>query len=163
MRNLLHKNLLIAVFYTGFLLFASSSSFAEVTSFNVFDALNGNNISGGTLDWESTPWLEIGTDKLKATIKVKWFWGTDSAPQFSTSVKPDSSYITWASPLDWETIKIGKTGLWTLEAHQNGNPDFFSSFTLNEAPVVPEPISSTLFLLGGAALFIRKLRNRKVQ
>jgi hypothetical protein len=81
----------------------------------------------------------------------------------STDVTTDT-YDVWhgfSNFADWAEIR--KAGYWTVRADYSyfgGGPGTTGdiSFKIN---AVPEPISSALFLLGGGAMAVLKLRKKK--
>lgn len=97
----------------------------------------------------------------------EWKWGTETWTDSVTyNVTADGYNInTWRSLTDWETIKVGRTGDWTVttswdNSGMGGGSDMGKSFKLN-APIVPEPVSSALFLIGGTCLAAWQIRRKK--
>ena len=110
--------------------------------------------------------------KTPTTVDVKWVWSYDGG-KFEKDIVQN---VSWSSNLDangnfslWSTpdksITSEPAGDWTLKvkwgAATKNNIFTPSAKTTSFNVVAPEPISATLFLLGGAGLAIRRFRGKK--
>jgi hypothetical protein len=135
----------------GFYTVASNGSTDYVNEF----ALNG-----------AKPWLYINaplTTVLNGMALSWWDAPSESAPEFMF-VNPVSSNQIWVSLNDsvWDSIK--EVGTWNVDAYYSLSTLDSGSFTVVSNPgaasftVTPEPVSSVLFLLGGAGLIARRFK-----
>lgn len=116
--------------------------------------------------WNETPYLFSTFNFWRALEKEVWISPTLNTYVFSTldnylSKDLDSSRQEILNTLpNWNNRK--ETGLWTWFARaRNGSPNgqtLTGTFT-----ITPEPVSSVLFLLGGAALFVRHNRSKRLK
>ncbi len=120
---------------------------------------------------DETPWLYLKlpepmmSDPVLISFKVL-FW-LDQDPSVSDMEKFSTSDTSlrefWVTPSNWENIK--QAGDWTVLAgftysYASGcDPDGGQGETTF---TTPEPISASLFLLGGSALGLIAFRKRKI-
>ena len=120
----------------------------------------GSTTSQTVFDWDDTPWLYLQFPEGGWNATVSWWEDTDSNYYFTGST-PSTEQDIWLSINNWDSIK--RIGLWEVNAvffHANRSRPTFgfdsTSFTVN-----PEPISSILFVSGGATLAFRHYRKKK--
>lgn len=138
------------------------SIFALVNSVFAGEDVFGMKITGDSSQDEKTifdlneiPWLYI--DLKKGDTEFEGWWkplpGTDSDQKEISALGPEGEII-WKALTDWSWVTPATVGDYIVHAKGYGN----TSFT-----VTPEPISSVLFLLGGATLglgFYRRKRKK---
>jgi len=123
-----------------------------------------------TFDLTERPWLYIerstafDSDDINS---IKWY-----SLSYPNGVKIYTSLdsITWNANSTaawvafdesyWYNTLTNKEGVWTIVANIGTDSNSAeTSFTVTSSPTVtPEPVSSVLFLIGGAALFLRRRR-----
>lgn len=138
--------------------------------------------SGGAADTDfglaETPWLFVSLPNTGLSFTSYW-WTDGSATDFFTFTVPTTDQQSWysfdsftfnkysggvlqAGSWDWDSIK--HTGPWNIKATYSYPLPPTSGGEYNYAfNVVPEPISATLFLLGGAAFVTRTYRRKKAK
>ncbi len=124
-------------------------------------------LTQGSTDWVNVftptqkPWLLIKFDDTLTNPISRW---TDPlGDKFkSTELVVSGKNKVWLSFTDdfWPGLGDDKIGKWNIRAFEKLD-DGRSLIGTAHFTVIPEPISSTLFLLGGGALAIRVYRKRK--
>ncbi len=107
--------------------------------------LNGSN-GGGKDDWENavaagTTANLSGWSETTFNFSPTLLTALTNSTGFSLDVEILNTAVSWAAVVDYATISLD---------YEPGAPP----------PVVPEPISSTLFIVGGATLGFRKFRKK---
>ena len=132
---------------------------------------NGSTTPQSTFTLDQAPWLylQLPDTGFNVTASV---WSDPSSNPFSViGIGGNNQY--WLSldngsdasknPVTWDSVK--QIGTWNISAGylypSNLNGDYAgagkTSFTVT---AVPEPVSTVLFLLGGATLAVRRLRRK---
>ncbi len=116
-----------------------------------------------TYNWDQSPWLYFTIPSLAKTYTVSWWnYAGDNITDVSENAKGATAlWHGFMNFSDWAAIR--KDGDWTVRAdysYASGGPGTTGEikFKIN---AVPEPVSSALFLLGGGAIAVLKLRKRK--
>jgi hypothetical protein len=145
--------------------FSLSSAYADDTP--ITTSLTEGGITEDVFFLNQTPWLNIifpevtGTldyTKLKITspLNVTYAYSNFTDLQ-NTWLNLDA--VVFSGGKTWDEIK--SPGIWNIKTDYGYEEAVYDAGTLRGAfTIVPEPISSALFLLGGAALFARR---RKTQ
>lgn len=114
--------------------------------------------------WNETPYLYMHVPNASTGAGVNGTWWHSSNPGHETEYNfitaLDSEKKLWFTFSDWHTAKK-ETGPWHV--HINDISGLKGNYQTNFT-VAPEPISSTLFLIGGAVLATRrysKIRRRQ--
>lgn len=114
-------------------------------------------------NWNQSPWLYFLSPSNTFTYSVSWWNYTGDAlktPSVEITSGTGNIWHGFSNPADW--IAIRKAGDWTVRADYSYANGYGSTgevpFKIN---AVPEPISSALFLLGGGAIAVLKLRRKK--
>jgi hypothetical protein len=146
---------------------------AMVLSFSVYafadfevhmvDAL-GKNLTtdfrdGGDFQLSETPYLYFNVEDLKKYTFGGSYW-TDPVNELElTAPALVTGNDVWYT-LDWTSV--AKTpGTWTVEGwYKSAGINNYTSDTVT-FNYVPEPVSTALFLLGGATLAVRRIRKNK--
>lgn len=124
-----------------------------------------------TFGWNENPYafMQFDIDDLNTEkpLFVWWRWRDPDGhvvsveKEWITNFPEEGNLNLWNSLDNWDVHK--QTGEWTVETKwvnpSGGTGRFETSFTVT--PVVPEPVSSILFLSGGAVLAIRRYWKRK--
>lgn len=110
-----------------------------------------------TFDLNATPWLYLIEEK-PGNNSTSFLWQNTTNNDIYNFTK-NANGATWYNfnDFNWGTIKA--KGDWNITATYTKSGDTYTqnhSFT-----VTPEPISSILFLLGGAGLALRQYKKRK--
>jgi len=147
--------------------FSLSSVYAADASITTYDAEHGNVKTEFFID--ETPWVNMILPRSDGTWNNTTLWTTTPSGDYymysgyvvNQDTWFDLDHITFTlmggAPTDWQTIKT--EGLWGLQADYS-YPGASAITKTTTFTIIPEPISSALFLLGGAALFARR---RKTQ
>jgi len=119
----------------------------------------GSTTPKDSFDWDEQPWLYLELPSSNWNVTGSWWKDPDGTPYFTGSL-PTTSDKIWLSLDNWFTVR--EVGQWNVSAvYFYANPEDpvgggFAKFT-----VTPEPVSSILFLVGGASLAATRLRRRK--
>ncbi|MDD5173734.1 MAG: PEP-CTERM sorting domain-containing protein [Candidatus Omnitrophica bacterium] len=157
--------LLIMIVAVSVLVFAGTASASALTAYMTIGDEDTTPQGGtpATYNWDQSPWLYFTSPSDTLTYSISW-WNAVGDPIMtsSTDVTTDT-YDVWhgfSNFADWAEIR--KAGYWTVRADYSYAGGYGStgdiSFKIN---AVPEPISSALFLLGGGAIAVLKLRKKK--
>lgn len=118
-------------------------------------------------DFSDTPWVYVHMPKKDDyRLTISWWYGTDP-----TLVIYGDSQDVWVSLaggwdknkwIEWQDIR--EPGTWSVSADykyfcKNKKGHELIRFEVNPS-VVPEPISSILFIVGGATLGVARLRKQ---
>jgi hypothetical protein len=124
-------------------------------------------------EWGTKPYAYIQfnlADVEGEPLTIVWTWKFDTSYAATetltlddpTGTTGDTEHVNiWKDLTNWDTIKTGKAGDWTVSAHYDGAGGGgirSDGFKLN---VVPEPVSSALFLIGGTCLAAWQIRKKK--
>lgn len=134
----------------------ANSVFADFDAIYMTDS-SGSFISQTIFDWGDTPWLYLKLPESGLNVTQSNWKDPDSNYYFIGS-DPGTEQEIWLSLNDWDSIK--RTGLWEAEAVYSYASGSFSSGSTSFT-VSPEPISSILFVTGGATLAVRHYRKKK--
>jgi len=103
-----------------------------------------------------TPYLFVSTDSSQLSLDTIW-WNDVNDKTYTTSFGPSTDKSALLGLVFGNgTGEANKTvANWTVDGFLN---NFDGSFTTKQAhfSFAPEPISSSLFLLGGASMLIKK-------
>ncbi|OGT21860.1 MAG: hypothetical protein A3C55_02665 [Gammaproteobacteria bacterium RIFCSPHIGHO2_02_FULL_42_13] len=145
---------------------AMNCTYADFTNIFTVDS-NLSTTPKSTFNLNETPWLylELPSTDFNVTASV---WSDPDANPFSVLgisgsntywFSLDSGKDASGNPVTWNSVK--KIGLWNISAgylypfSQNGD---YAGKGSTSFEVVPEPVSTALFILGGATLAVRHLR-----
>lgn len=122
--------------------------------------------------WNETPYnfTQFNTIDLGKTLTLHWTWkyGDELIWDGGYSIS-DLSYTTpyvnkWLALDNWETLKNGRAGSWSVFTTWSTPGKISGSQTVNfdlNANPIPEPNSFILFMLGGIALSVIYIRRNK--
>ncbi|NOZ68813.1 MAG: hypothetical protein GXP46_06120 [Deferribacteres bacterium] len=130
---------------------------------------SGSTVEKTTFSWTEVPWLyfELPAGAGTRNIVTQSWWNDPNNIQrgYITQNEADNTIKVWQSlgSTKWNSIK--KQGQWTILAQYDTTSSKTTgqgktSFIVNgppppPPPVIPEPVSSVLFLVGGTILGIR--------
>jgi hypothetical protein len=158
------KVALLIIIFISLVVFTGSAS-ADLAYMTVGDGdTTAQPGTPATYNWEQSPWLYFTSPSNILTYSISW-WNAAGSPvitntyEFTTGTS--SIWHGFDEFADWAAIR--KAGDWTVKAdysYYGGGPGTTGNinFRIN---AVPEPISSALFLLGGGAIAVLKLRKKK--
>ncbi len=172
MKKLSLLSILVLVFCFLFTSYAFADT--EGSIFEKFYPVKGKYLDAEThaFEYTDTPYLYAVITAPSATfyntnIFSDWTFGGTTYEGDGSGLKKLQYWIDLAT---WNTIKMA--GTWTIDGQFTVTNSFTGAlinsgsgntwFEVN-APVVPEPLSSILFLLGGVALASRKLFRKKIK
>ena len=150
----------------AFLLFTFMTTTAHASFFDIFKTTGapGDTTEKTIFALNETPWLYVRYPFLGVHVtEYGWKEVTDST--FSTNqVPPNDLMEDWYPLTNWEGVK--KPGLWEVSGIFVYPPiDSFPGDVGTPAntffTVTPEPVSTLLFLTGGAVLAVRSSRRKK--
>jgi len=155
------RNTMLVVAVIAVLSF-SANVFADF-EVHMVDALGKNLASDfrddGVFQLSETPYLYFNVADLQKYTFGGSYWTDPNNMLDLTAPALVTGNDVWYT-LDWSTV--AKTpGTWTVEGWYKsaGIPNYTSdTVTFKYAP---EPVSTTLFLLGGATLAVRRIRRKK--
>lgn len=161
------KIALFLVLVVSLVVFAGSASAVTQSSYMVDEEFSFNpqpaagSPAVATYAWDQNPWLYFVSPSSMLTYSVSWWNHTGEAlktPNLEITVGTNNVWHGFSNFDDWAAIR--KAGDWTVRADYT-YADGSSSGEIVPFRVVPEPVSSALFLLGGSAIAALKLRKRK--
>lgn len=148
---------------------------SEPTPYNSFYTTDANQNSKSVFKWNEEPFLYVqhinGANFDSNDLKIKAHLYSPNNYTYSGGYDDVTGNTMWMSLSQWlndvsweDMVSEGGTGTWRIEAnttrHGQGNA-LYSGTTTFVVGAVPEPISATLFLLGGATLALRQYRKKK--
>jgi hypothetical protein len=146
-------------------LIAFSGLASAVTTADIVDADGSSAAQPGTpatYSWNQSPWLHFESPSSLFTYTVSWWNFTGDSlktPSLEITSGTTSVWSGFSNFADWSAIR--KAGNWTVRADYStaggAGTTGEIAFKVN---AVPEPISSALFLLGGATLAVRQYRKK---
>lgn len=155
--------MVLAVFIFSLAVLAGSA-FAAVTITELYTVgASGDSTLQDTFTLDETPWLYFevsGGSKWDTYTAESWWFDPGSTQQGYVTIDyaGDVTYI-WQSLSNWDSVK--SAGLWTVDAKYSKSK--WNSDTANTSfTVTPEPISSILFLTGGATLGFRRFWKKRM-
>ena len=124
----------------------------------------GGNTAKDAFGWDETPWIHIqfdGSDlNTNKPLVMKWkWWHEDGESVFKLketfNTLPETGYLDiWNSPDNWNSHR--KSGRWFAKVKWNNRSAGNGIKTITTTVITPEPVSSVLFLTGGAVFVIRQ-------
>lgn len=150
---MLNRMLLVIVFAV---LVSIGNANAGIESFYTTDA-EGSATAKSNFGWNEKPWLYVKLSENAKHLTSTW-WNAPNGGSFDASIGNSSATTHWLSLSNWASVKT--IGTWTAYGNAFYNTGVISNASTNFS-VTPEPISSGLFLLGGATLALRIHRKRK--
>ncbi len=115
-----------------------------------------------TYNWDQSPWLYFTIPSILKTYTVSWwnYMGDNITDIAEKQIGTTDVWHGFSNFDDWQAIR--KAGDWTVRADYSNAAGNGSTgdirFRIN---AVPEPVSSALFILGGGAIAVLKLRKKK--
>lgn len=122
---------------------------------------NGGTAPKSTFGWNETPWLYLKLPNPGLNVSSAW-WQSPNSKYYFTSTEPNNNQERWLTLNNWNDVK--SSGPWSIDASYfyANNPNNPIGNGKTTFVVSPEPISSILFLVGGAALIgSRKFRKKR--
>jgi len=122
--------------------------------------------------WNETPWIYITGVYSKDFPYTEWHNPDNTATyifnQFEyidgalngEGVEARYGWFKPYAPNDWFTIRMA--GTWTVYGVDGDGVWLSNPASFNVASATPEPVSSALFILGGAVLGIKRFRKKSV-
>lgn len=162
MAKILIKGIIVFLFFTAIL---TTNVFAGFDEIYMTDA-EGSDTEKTIFNWDETPWLYVKLPDSNLNVTVAFWESPNSSYYFTNSMGSNQEY--WFSldsgvdssgnPVTWDDVK--ELGVWNINAGYfyagGGSGEGTASFT-----VTPEPVSSILFIAGGAVLAGRRYLKRK--
>ncbi len=155
--------LAIFLFFTIILTNSASASFFDYFEEMYMTSGNGTTDRRTEFGWTDTPWLYLKLPNSGFNL-INTLWKSPDKDNYVIRSKGYENEI-WLSPGNyWDKIK--EEGTWKIKAHFTSP---FSSphsghetagFTVASA-IVPEPVSSILFIAGGAVLACRRYLKKR--
>src|SRR3989338_5646677 len=119
---------------------------------------NGSTTLQNVYSMSQTPWLYLALPNQGFHFDVA-IWTDPNNVLAAQTFGPSTSSQVWFSPFNWNSIK--QPGVWTIAAsYLYPFPTPSSGNGVTSLTVTPEPVSSGLFLLGGAALAAAGIRKK---
>ena len=119
--------------------------------------------------WNEKPYdfIQFNVADLGKTLTLHWTWkygdeivSDDGSGTMYSKNMTGALYNNWQSLSDWDTLKEGRAGDWSVLTTWNSGTG--GSQTLNfKLNAAPEPVSSALFLIGGVTLAAIRIRKKK--
>jgi len=125
------------------------------------DYLNGGSTYQLTISDSETPFLHIHKDANSSVTFDSFWWAPEAGGFFQTGYLPSDKNDVWLTLSDWNAVK--ESGLWYVGggAVTSATPGMSQGMVAFSSHVAPEPVSSTLFLLGGLGLLGGRVVRRK--
>ncbi len=159
----------------GILFFCLLLNFSYATAQQspwIYTSEEKGGIEKNKLNIDKTPWLYLRLPYAGRTSTTFWWTNSNANTYGSYKTTPKSNTETefWHNFNDFDFIDeadeiktwsdVKRIGTWDLSATYSapGKPSGTYGYTFN---IVPEPISSVLFMLGGATLGLKIYRTRK--
>lgn len=155
--------MVLAVFIFSLAVLAGSA-FAKVSITNLYTVgSSGDSTLQDTFTLYETPWLYFevsGGSKWNTYASESWWFDPGSTQQGYVTIDyaGDVTQI-WHSLSNWDSVK--SMGLWTVDAEYSEG-SWNSDTASTTFTVTPEPISSILFLTGGATLGFRRFWKKRM-
>ncbi len=151
------KRMVISLMLALFALAAvTANAFASFDEIYMVDS-SGSTTSKGTFGWDETPWLYLNLPSAGWNVTGSW-WKDPDALYYFTGSSPSTDLEQWLTLSDWASVR--KIGDWNVNAAYFYSDGAFGTGSTKFA-VVPEPISTILFLSGGALMGGRLLIRRR--
>jgi len=158
------KNFVLVVAVIAIVSF-SGKVFADF-EVHMVDALGKNQIADfrddGDFQLSETPYLYFQIPDFDPNMQGISFGGSywldpEDAIFSTVPVTPNSNGEVWLT-LDWNSV-TKTTGIWNVSGWYS-KPFTQTQNDMTTFNYVPEPVSTTLFLLGGATLAVRRMRRK---
>ena len=148
---------------------AVNCAYADFT--NIFTVgSNGSEVKQSVFTLNQTPWLYLELPSTGFNVAASVWSDPSSNPFTVTEVGGNTKY--WLSlnsgldesnnPVTWNSVK--QVGTWNITAgylYPFSTKDYAGAGeTSFKVTAVPEPVSTVLFLLGGATLAVRRFRRK---
>jgi len=146
------KYLVVVLFTLS--IFAGSVFAQDFASFYTVGS-SGSTTQQTVFGYGDIPWLYVELDSTGATA-INTTWTAPSSAVDNANITIDDGLVEyWITLIDWSSVK--EVGDWDIDGLiAPGGATASTSFT-----VVPEPVSSTLFVIGSATLGFRRFKKRK--
>ena len=134
-----------------FMLWTQNSTSNTWTGFN-FTLAGTNGVFIDTDLWDS--------GHSSPNLCNDWAYDGDCDPRSSKeidswNISPDQKSMTVYFNNDWSPTQIGWVRVYT-----DNTADSSGAFTVTSTPIVPEPVSSSLFIIGAVTLGFRRFRKK---
>jgi hypothetical protein len=166
------KGIFIGIIFLVFFIttLVTNTVFAITGSFTAYTVGKENSTDPVPIfDWDETPWLYISLPYSGLNVVASWwespsnnFYFVGSGPSYDQEIwlSLDSGFDSSGNPITWFDVR--EVDVWNITVgyfYSDGKMDSTSvNFT-----VTPEPLSSILFVAGGATLAARFYWRRRIK